>query len=46
MPERDIGFKIDSGVYKEIKMKVVREETTINDYILSLIKKDLEAEKK
>ena len=46
MSERNIGFKIDSELYKEIKMKVVREETTIKDYILSLIKKDLEAEKK
>lgn len=44
--ERAINFKIDSELYKKIKIKTVMEDITIKKYILSLIKKDIEDSEK
>lgn len=44
MVEKAINFKIDSELYKQIKIKTVIEDITIKQYILSLIKNDLEKE--
>lgn len=40
--EKAINFKIDSELYKKIKIKTVMEDITIKQYILGLIKKDIE----
>ena len=40
--EKAINFKIDSELYKKIKIKTVMEDITIKQYILALIKKDIE----
>lgn len=40
--EKAINFKIDSELYKKIKIKNVMEDITIKQYILALIKKDIE----
>lgn len=39
--EKAINFKIDSELYKKIKIKTVMEDITIKQYILSLIQNDL-----
>ena len=40
--EKAINFKIDSELYKKIKIKTVMEDITIKQYILGLIEKDIE----
>lgn len=40
--EKAINFKIDSELYKKIKIKTVMEDISIKQYILGLIKKDIE----
>ncbi len=40
--EKTINFKVDEELYKRIKIKVVEEDMTLKDYIIQLIKKDLE----
>ena len=40
--EKAINFKIDSELYKKIKIKTVMEDITIKQYILALIKKDIQ----
>jgi len=40
--QKAINIKIDSELYKRIKMKVVINDTTLKDYVMSLILKDLE----
>jgi len=42
--EKTINFKVDEELYKRIKIKVVEEDMTLKDYIIQLIKKDLEKE--
>lgn len=44
--EKAINFKIDSELYKKIKVKTVMEDITIKKYILGLIKKDIENSEK
>ncbi len=39
--EKAINFKIDSELYKKIKIKTVMEDITIKQYILNLIQNDL-----
>lgn len=41
--EKAINFKIDSELYKKIKIKTVMEDITIKQYILGLITKDLDS---
>lgn len=43
--EKAINFKIDSELYKKIKIKTVMEDITIKQYILGLIEKDIENSK-
>lgn len=40
--DRNIGFKVDEEFYKQIKIKIATEGITLKDYIVNLIKKDLE----
>lgn len=44
--EKAINFKVDENFYKEIKIKVAKDGITLKDYIISLIRKDLEKTKK
>ena len=41
MAEKTINFKVDAETYKRIKIQVAEQDTTLKDYILSLIMKDL-----
>ena len=43
--EKTINFKVDEELYKQIKIKTVVEGKTLKDYIINLIKKDLEEKK-
>lgn len=43
--EKTINFKVDEELYKQIKIKTVLEGKTLKDYIINLIKKDLEEKK-
>ena len=40
--EKTINFKVDENLYKKVKIRVVEKNMTLKDYIISLIKKDLE----
>ncbi len=42
---KTIGFRISDELFKEIKLKAVKQEVTVKDYITELIKKDLQKEK-
>lgn len=44
--EKAINFKLDSELYKKIKIKTVMEDITIKRYILDLIMKDIEKNEK
>ena len=41
MEEKTINFKIDSELYKEIKIKIAKEGKTIKQDLTDLIKKDM-----
>ena len=41
MAEKGINIKIDEDLYKEIKCRALELDKTLKDYILDLIKKDL-----
>ena len=43
--EKTINFKVDEELYKKIKIKTVLEGKTLKDYIIDLIKIDLEEKK-
>ena len=42
MPEKNIGIKVDEEFYKKIKIRIAREGITLKEYLIELIKKDLE----
>lgn len=41
MAEKGINIKIDEDLYKEIKFRALELDKTLKDYILDLIKEDL-----
>lgn len=41
MAEKGINIKINEDLYKEIKYRTLELDKTIKDYIIDLIKKDL-----
>jgi hypothetical protein len=43
---RNIAFQVDNAFHTEIKIQATKEGKTIKDYIMELIKKDLENKKK
>ena len=45
MLEKTINFKVNEELYKEIKIKTVIKGVTLKDYIINLIKIDLEKDK-
>ncbi|BBM55106.1 hypothetical protein JMUB3936_p1040 (plasmid) [Leptotrichia wadei] len=44
--KKNISFKVDSELHKNIKLKATNMGIGIKEYILNLIKKDLESEEK
>ena len=44
--EKAIHFKVDEELYRDVKIKVAKEGKTLKDYIVELIKEDLEKDKK
>lgn len=44
--EKAIHFKVDENFYKQIKVKIALEGITLKDYIIKLIKEDLEKNQK
>lgn len=43
--EKTINFRVDEEFYKKIKIRTIEQGKTLKDYIIELIKKDLEANK-
>ena len=41
MAEKGINIKVDEDLYKEIKFRALKLDKTLKDYILDLIKEDL-----
>ena len=41
MAEKGINIKVNEHLYKEIKFRALELDKTLKDYILDLIKKDL-----
>ena len=42
---RNIAFPVDDELHREIKIQATREGITTKDYIIALVKKDLENKK-
>ncbi len=42
MAEKGINIKVDEELYKEIKFRALELDKTLKDYIIDLVKKDLE----
>jgi predicted DNA binding CopG/RHH family protein len=42
---KTITLRLDDELHKELKIKMAQEGTTIQDYIVNFIKKDLEKSK-
>lgn len=41
MAEKGINIKVDENLYKEIKFRALELDKTLKDYVVDLIKKDL-----
>lgn len=41
MADKGINIKVDEELYKEIKFRALELDKTLKDYIIGLIKKDL-----
>lgn len=46
MTEKTMTIRLDEELHKRIKLKAVKEGKTVKDYILNLVKQDLEKEEK
>lgn len=46
MDMKAINFKVDSELYKQIKIRALELDMTLKDYIVSLVRKDLNIESK
>ena len=44
--EKTINFKVDEELYKQVKVKIALEGKTLKDYVIQLIKNDLEKSQK
>ena len=44
--EKTINFKVGEELYRRVKIKVAQEGMTLKDYVITLIKQDLEKEVK
>lgn len=40
--DKGINFKVDEKFYKQIKIHIAKQGITLKDYIIQLMKKDLE----
>ena len=45
MSERNLGFKVDSEFYRQIKILLAQEGKTLKEYVIELIQKDMESKK-
>lgn len=45
MKERTISIRVKEDFYKDIKIRIAKEGITLKDYILNLIKEDLNSNK-
>jgi predicted DNA binding CopG/RHH family protein len=45
MAEKTITIRVDEDMYKKIKVKVATQGITLKEYILKLIKEDMDSEK-
>ena len=45
MTDRTITIKVEEDFYKDIKIRIAKEGITLKDYILNLIKEDLNSNK-
>lgn len=43
MTEKTINFKIDEELYKQVKVKIAQQGMTLKDYMIQLIKNNLES---
>lgn len=43
---KSLTVRVDDELHKQLKYKMIEEETTIQDYVMKLIKKDLEKSEK
>ena len=41
-----LTVRVEDSLHKELKLKMAQEETTLQEYVLKLIKEDLESAKK
>jgi len=46
MTSKAINFKVGENFYKEIKVRVALKGGTLKDYVIELIKEDLEKQQK
>ena len=46
MSEKAVSFKVNEDFYKEIKVHLALKGGTLKDYVINLIKQDLEKSKK
>ena len=43
--EKTISFKVDEEFFTELKIQIAKEGKTLKDYLIELIRKDLEAKR-
>jgi len=41
--DKTVNFKVDEDLYRRIKIQIAKEGKTLKDYVIELIRKDLEA---
>jgi predicted DNA binding CopG/RHH family protein len=46
MQERNLAIKVDDELFKKIKIKLANDGKTLKEYLLELIHKDFEQNKK
>ena len=46
MPEKTITIRVTDEEHRNIKLEATKQGITIKDYVLELVKKDLEKDKK
>lgn len=42
MPEKNIAIRVDEELFKKVKVRLAEQDLTMKDYIINLIKNDLD----
>jgi len=42
LPEKNIAIRVDEELFKKVKVRLAEQGLTMKDYIINLIKKDLD----